>query len=310
MAHAPNSARSASAYALIGLAFNAGLVVVKIVAGVLGNSYALIADGVESITDLFGSLVVWRGVRVAERSPDDRYPFGYGKAESVAAAVVALLLLGAAGGIALRAFQEAAEPHGPPAAFTLVVLVVVIVLKESLFRRIGTEGESRDSPALLADAWHHRADAITSAAAFVGISIALVGGEAWSVADEYAAVVASGIIALNGVVILRGAVRELMDVSAPAEVLHRIRTRACAVPGVLGIEKVMSRRSGRGWRVVLHVEAAPDLSLRDAHDLGGRVRGELRSLPEVVDVVVHMEPWDGEPPGDEAAADDQWSSPS
>lgn len=288
-------ARRGVRLAQAGLLVNAVLVVVKVVAGVIGNSYALVADGVESSLDIFSSLIVWRGIHVAARSPDDAYHFGYGKAESVAAAAVSLLLLGAAVGIAIEAVREILTPHHGPAPFTLVVLVVVVTIKEMLFRRVLREGVALESGAVQADAWHHRSDAITSAAAFVGISIALIGGEAWAVADDYAALLGSGIIAFNGVRLLRPALADLMDRAPEADLLEAVASEAAREPGVLGIEKVQARRAGTGHFMVLHVQADPAMSLHDAHELGGRVRRRVRGLSRVVDAIIHMEPYEPEP---------------
>jgi cation diffusion facilitator family transporter len=276
---------------LLGLLVNALLVVVKIGAGIVGHSHALIADGVESTTDILSSLIVWRGLVVSARAADSRYHFGYGKAEAVAAAIVAMMLLGAAAGIAVQAGRAILTPHGAPAPFTLVVLVVVIGTKEILFRRVSAVGEAIGSTAVKVDAWHHRSDAITSAAAFIGIAVALIGGPRWAVADAYAALAGAAIIAANGGRFVRHAIVDLMDRAPDADVVEQIRQTALAVDGVLGIEKVLARRFGMGYRIVLHVEADPAMSLNDAHVLGGKVRHTLRThLSFVVDVVVHMEP--------------------
>lgn len=283
-----------------GLLTNAGLALVKILAGVVGNSYALIADGIESTTDIFSSLVVWRGLSVASRDPDEDYPFGYGKAESVSGAVVALMLLGAAVGIAVQAVREISTPHRSPAPFTLAILVLVVITKEALFRRVFRIGREADSLALQADAWHHRSDVITSTAAFVGISIALVGGPTWAAADGYAALFASAVILLNGVRMLRPAVQDLMDRAPEQSLLDRVTDVAKGVDGVLGTEKALGRRVGGQFRVVLHVQADPALSLRQAHRVGGVVRRRIvAEVPSVFDVVVHMEPFEEEAPATE-----------
>ena len=277
--------------AQMGLLINAVLAIVKVITGVLGNSYALIADGVESTTDIFSSLIVWRGLQVASRSPDADYHFGYGKAEALSAAVVALMLIGAAVGIAIQAVREILIPHNPPAAFTLVVLIGVVIAKELLFRRVRRVSSEIDSPAVHADAWHHRADVITSGAAFVGISIALLGGSRYASADEYAALLAAVIILINGVLLLRPAIADLMDRAPSPTLLRQVESSACGVEGVCGVEKALARRSGAGYRVILHVQADPQLSLRDAHTLGGRVRRRVvAEVPQILDVVIHMEP--------------------
>ncbi|HSJ31253.1 MAG TPA: cation diffusion facilitator family transporter [Longimicrobiales bacterium] len=277
-----------------GLLINAALVVVKIGTGIVGHSYALIADGVESSLDIFSSLIVWRGIHVAARSADETYHFGYGKAESVAAAAVSLMLMGAAVGIAIEAVREILTPHHLPAPFTLIVLVAVIAIKEGLFRFVMREGEALESGIVQADAWHHRSDAITSGAAFLGISIALIGGQRYAAADDVAALLASAIIAFNGIRLLRPALADLMDRAPEAELLDSVAEEAAHENGVLRIEKVVARRAGVGHFVTVHVQADPALSLRDAHDLGGRVRSRIvTNLPLVIDATIHMEPYEG-----------------
>jgi len=280
---------------------NGGLVVAKIAAGLIGNSYALVADGVESTLDLFSSLIVWRGLRVAGREPDARHPFGYGKAEPLAAAIVAGMLLLAAVGISLQALRELRLPQSAPAAWTLGVLILVVVIKEGLFRRVIRVGSATTSTAVTADAWHHRSDAITSGMAFLGILVALLGGPGWERADDVAAILASGIIFWNGTRMLRPALADLMDRAPDPELVEAIQAVAAQVQGVRHIEKVMARSVGLGYRVVMHVHADPDMSLRQAHALGGAVRSTVRAeIPEVLDVVIHMEP-DDEPLGDGAS---------
>ncbi len=275
------------------------MAIAKLAAGVVGNSYALVADAVESTTDVFSSLVVWGGLRVASRDPDEDYPFGYGKAEALAGAVVALMLLGAAAIIAIEAAREMRLPHHAPAVWTLPVLVAVVTIKWLMSRRVHSVGISIDSTAVKADAWHHMSDAVTSAAAFVGISIALWAGPGWESADEWAAIAASAVIAANGASLLWPATHDLMDRAPGGGVIERLREAATSVPGVRAIEKLAVRKMGLSYRVTLHVQADGALPLSAAHGLGGRVKSEIRSaVPQVQYVLVHMEPY--EPDGDAA----------
>jgi len=279
--------------AQLGILVNALLAAIKLLAGVVGNSYVLIADAIESGTDIFSSLVVMGGLMIARREPTDEFPFGYGRAETLASAVVAILLIGAAIGISVEAIREIQTPHQLPAAWTLVVLVVAVVVKWILSRRVQFVGAEIDSKAVQADAWHHLSDALTSLAAFVGISVALAGGPGWEAADDWAALVAAGIIAFNGVAILRAALRDLMDAAPEGEIVARIREIAQAVPGVLAIEKLIVRRAGLVYHVTIHVQASPSMPLSDSHALGGRVRAAIRdAIPQSGLVVVHMEPFD------------------
>jgi len=278
---------------LVGLLVNIVLVVAKLLAGIAGHSYALIADAIESSTDTFSSLVVWGGLRITTRRADAEYPYGYGRAESLAAAVVSLMLLGAAMGIAVAAVGEIITPHHMPAPFTLIVIAIVVLVKEVLFRGVLRVADETGSTAVKADAWHHRSDAITSAAAFVGISIALRGGPGWEAADDWASLVAAVVIALNGLRLLRPAIQDLMDRMPERSVIDQIEISAKSVDGVRAIEKVRVRRLGIEYYVDLHVQADPALSLRDAHILSGKVKGAIRAaVPRVVGVLIHMEPYE------------------
>lgn len=279
--------------AQIGVLVNAVLAVLKLVAGIVGNTYALIADAVESIADIFSSLVVWGGLHVAGREPDEDYPFGYGKAEALAAAVVSLMLLGAAIGIAFQAVREIREPYIAPAPWTLAVLLAVIVTKFVLARSVGAVGADIGSRAVEADASHHLSDTITSTAAFTGIAIAVWGDEGWVSADDWAALLATAVIAYNGSRMLRSALRDLMDRTPGAEVLDPVRRAAENVPGVLATEKMAVRRTGMTYRVTLHVQTDPMLPIRDAHIVAGMVKGAIRAaVPRVHSVLVHLEPYE------------------
>jgi len=276
-----------------GLWTNVGLVSLKLVAGLLGNSYALVADAIESSTDVFSSLIVWRGLEITAKPPDEDYPYGYGKADSIAAAIVALMLIAAAISIVILAVREILTPHHGPAAFTLVVLGGVIIGKEFLFRRVLAVGHETGSTAVMADAWHHRSDALTSAAAFIGIAVALWGGPGWESADDWAALAAAIIIGANGVRLLRPAINDLMDRTPESDLLNAIAQAARSIPSVLAIEKLRVRKLGMGYFVDLHVQTQPTMILREAHILSGKVKGAIRTaLPTVSDVLVHMEPFE------------------
>lgn len=280
-----------------GVLLNAVLAAVKLVAGIVGNSYALIADAVESTADVLGSVIVWGGLSYASRPPDQEHPFGHGKAEALAAAVVALMLLGAAVGIAFKALDAMQTPHELPAPWTLLALVAVVVVKWIFSRRIGNVGKMIGSTAVRGDAWHHLSDAVTSAAAFIGISLALLGtrltgNPEWQFADEWAALVASAVIAYNGFNLLRPAFHDLMD-RMPVDIVAPVRRAAEAVPGVRAIEKLFVRKAGLMYRVTVHVQADASMSLEDAHRLGGRVKGAIQeAVPTVAAVLVHMEPYE------------------
>lgn len=277
--------------AQLGVLVNTVLAVTKLLAGVIGNSYALVADAVESGTDIFSSLIVMGGLRIARRDPNDEFPFGYGRAETLATAVVALMLMGAAVGIAIEAVREILTPHHLPAPWTLAVLAVVVIVKWFISQRVLAVGTEIGSLAVKSDAWHHLSDAITSVATFVGISIALLGGPGWEPADDWAALVAVGIIGYNGWLILRPALRDLMDATPDGDIVTKIRAIAEKVPEVLAVEKLFVRRSGMVYHVAIHVQTEPSMPLSAAHALGGRVKAAIRqAIPQVEGVLVHMEP--------------------
>jgi cation diffusion facilitator family transporter len=275
----------------IGLTVNALLAVIKLTAGLLGHSYALVADAVESLADIFSSIVVWRGLVIAAAPADPEHPYGHGKAEPIAAAVVSTLLLLAACGIAIEAIREIITPHHAPAPFTLAVLLGAVAVKEILFRFALREGVSVQSSAVKTDAWHHRSDAITSLAAAIGISVALIGGKGYESADDVAAIVAAGIIAWNGWRLLRPALNELMDAAPGSAVHEKIRSIATTVPGVGAVEKCLVRKMGYHYFVDMHVEVDPDMTVRQAHEIAHSVKDKVcEQMPSVRDVLVHIEP--------------------
>jgi len=273
------------------LTVSSALAVVKITAGLVGNSFALVADGVESVLDVLSSVLVWGGLRMSAVPQTPDFPYGRGKAEPLAAMVVAGLLLAAALGIAVGAVREILTPHAAPAPFTLAVLIGVVGVKEATFRFLRRHGTDVGSDAMLADAWHHRSDALTSVAAFVGISLALLLGEGWEAADDWAALVACAVIAWNGARLFRGGLREILDASAPEDVRERIRTIAASVPDVHGIDELRVRRSGLVYLVDIHVEVDGTLTVHRGHEIGHRVKDRLIAceLP-ILDVLVHIEP--------------------
>jgi cation diffusion facilitator family transporter len=286
-------ARRAQRWAQLGLVINAVLAIVKLVAGLLGNAYALVADAIESATDMVGSLLVWGGLRIASRDPDERYPFGYGRAEPIATAAVAALMLGAAAGIAIESVRAIRTPHSAPAPFTLAVLALVIVVKVVLATRVLRISSRTGSVVVRADASHHQADAITSGAAFIGITVAILGGPGWEAADDWAALVAAGVISVNGGALFRTALRDLMDRAPDPGLLAQVSDAALETSGVRAIEKLKVRRSGTFLYVDIHVQADAAMSLHDAHILSGRVKGAIRRrVPAALGVLIHMEPYE------------------
>ena len=256
--------------ALFGLIVNVLLAAAKILAGVIGHAYVLIADGIESALDVGGSIVIWGGLTVAARPPDQTHPYGHGKAEPIAAVIVAAGVLAAAVVLAIESVREIFLPHHAPAPWTLAVLVVTVIIKETLYRYTIRFGQKVESTAVKTDAWHHRMDALTSVAAFIGISVALIGGEKWQSADDWAALLACALIAANGIRLARPAFYEIMDTAPGGKIVRSIRVVASSVPGVVEVEKCYARKMGLDYYVDLHVGVDGNISVHK----GSRLRIE------------------------------------
>jgi cation diffusion facilitator family transporter len=292
--HARTALRAQESARLVlrGILLNAVLAVVKISGGIVGHTYALVADGAESLLDILSSLLVWAGFKVAAQPPDEDHPYGHGKAEALAALGVAFFIFGMAGWVGWHAVHEIITPHRGPAWWTLLLLAVVIVVKALYSRRVGAAGERMGSTALGVEALHHWSDAMTSAAAFVGIAIALAGGPGWETADDWAALFACVIIAFNGVGMLNKALGDVMDSAVPRKFENEIRDIALAVPGVGALDKVRTRKSGLSHLVDIQVRVDGGLTVREGHHIAHAVKDALMaSVPHAIsDVTVHVEP--------------------
>jgi len=277
--------------ALLGLLINIALATIKIVAGLLGNAYVLIADGIESALDVGGSVIIWGALKFAARPPDATHPYGHGKAEPFAAIVVSVGVLAAALGLAISSVRELFLPRHAPAPFTLIVLVVAVVTKEGLYRYVVRFGRNLESTAIQTDAWHHRTDALTSIAAFIGISVALIGGEAWQSADDWAALFACALIGANGYRLLRPALSEILDTAPRGEIVAVVRSAARSVSNVVAIEKPIIRKMGLSFYVDIHVKVNGEISVREGHHIAHEVKRAIqKSDPRIADVLVHIEP--------------------
>jgi len=276
--------------ALFGMIVNFIFATAKILGGFFGNAYVLIADGIESGMDVAGSFVIWGGLKVAARPPDATHPYGHGKAEPIAAIIVAVGVLAAAIGLAVQSMREIFLPHHAPAPYTLVILIVVVIVKETLFRYVNRIGRDVESTAVQTDAWHHRSDALTSAAAFIGISVALIGGKRWQSADDWAALFACAVIAANGIRLLRPAFYEIMD-TASRKIVKSVCSVASSVPGVLEVEKCRARKMGLDFYVDLHARVDGNISVHEGHEIAHRVKRAIQqSDSRIADVLVHIEP--------------------
>jgi cation diffusion facilitator family transporter len=286
--HAEQSAR----IVLRGIFLNAALAAAKFAGGILGNTYALIADGAESTLDIFSSLLVWAGFRVAARPPDANHPYGHGKAEAVSALGVAVFIFGMAGWVGYHAIHEIITPHLGPKWWTLPLLAAIVAVKMWFARRVRAVGVEAGSTALGVEAMHHWSDAVTSAAAFIGIAIALIGGEGWEAADDWAALFACAIIAFNGAGMVMKALGDVMDTAVPAHFENEVRALALDVPGVRALDKMRMRKSGLSYLVDIQVRVDGELTVRAGHDIAHAVKDALiaSTAHRISDVTVHVEP--------------------
>ena len=282
---------------LAGILVNLVLALAKIAGGLLGHSNALIADGIESSLDVLSSAIMWGAIKYAERPPDTEHPYGHGKMESLAAVAGSLLLVAAGATLGFYSIRQIVLLQGStdlgagPAGFTLVVLVGTILLKEGLFRWVSLRAKVIESRALQTEALHHRSDALTSLAAMIGISAALLGGPAWAQADAWAALFSCGLIVFNGVGMLRASIDEVLDAQAAPELIAEILIAVQAVPGVTSVEKCRVRKSGFARFADIHVRVSGDCTVREGHDIAHLVKNSLlKGNFHLSDVVVHIEP--------------------
>ncbi len=270
---------------------NAALALVKGVAGYFGNSYALIADAIESTTDIFASFLVLFGIHYSNKPADENHPYGHGRAEPLITFLVVGFLITSATIIAYESILNIGSPHALPKSWTLLFLGAIILWKEFSFRKVMQRAKQTNSSALKADAWHHRSDAITSVAAFVGISIALLMGKGFESADDWAALFAAGFIFYNSYLIFRPALGEIMDEHVYDDVIEQIREVALAVPGIVGTEKCFIRKAGMKYHVDLHAVVDGNLTVKEGHDLAHKLKDTLRAdLPNLGHVLIHIEP--------------------
>lgn len=281
----------------VGIASNMGLALLKGITGYFGNSYALIADAIESTTDVFSSIMVLLGLRYSSKPPDENHPYGYGRAEPLITFLVVGFLVASATIIATESIENIQTPHALPKPYTLVVLGIIIVLKEFFFRFVSKRSKETNSSSLKADAWHHRSDAITSLAAFIGISIALIFGKGYETADDWAALVASIIILYNAYRIFRPALGEIMDKQLYDDLVAEIRKVSQTVEGVLDTEKCLVRKTGMTFHIDLHAIVDGRISVAEGHLISHNLKDTLmEELPELADVLVHIEPNDYKEP--------------
>lgn len=288
MKSSEQTAVKATYFSIVG---NTCLAVIKGFAGIFGNSYALIADAIESTTDIFSSLLVLFGIKYSNRPADANHPYGHGRVEPLITFLVVGFLITSATIIAYESLANIGTPHELPKPWTLIVLGAIIIWKEYAYRLVMKRGMQTNSSSLKADAWHHRSDAITSVAAFVGISIALFLGKGYEAADDWAALFASAFILYNSYLIFRPALGEIMDEHLYDDLEAQIRKIALNVKGIIATEKCFIRKSGMKFHIDLHAVVDGTISVKEGHDIAHLLKDTLRdNILELGHVLIHIEP--------------------
>jgi len=270
---------------------NTSLAIIKGIAGYFGNSYALIADAIESTTDIFASILVLLGIKYSSKPADKNHPYGHGRVEPLITFLVVLFLITSATIITYESIQNIRIPHKLPKPWTLIVLGIIIIWKEFSYRIVLKKSKETNSSSLKADAWHHRSDAITSIAAFVGISIALIFGKGYETADDWAALFAAAFIYYNSYLIFRPALGEIMDEHLYDDLIDDIRKVALTVEGIIATEKCFIRKAGMNYHVDLHAIVDATISVKEGHELAHKLKDTLQSkISTIGHVLIHIEP--------------------
>jgi cation diffusion facilitator family transporter len=270
---------------------NTLLALIKGIAGTLGNSYALVADAIESTTDIFSSFLVLFGIKYSNRPADKNHPYGHGRAEPLVTFLVVGFLITSATIIAYESIIKIRTPHQLPKAWTLIVLGAIIIWKEISYRLVVKKSIDTNSSSLRADAWHHRSDALTSIAAFIGISVAIIMGPGYETADDWAALFASGFILYNSYLIFRPALGEIMDEHFHDDLVAQIRTEAMKVQGIIDTEKCFVRKAGMKFHIDLHATVDANITVKEGHEIAHKLKDKLRQqIPVLGHVLIHVEP--------------------
>lgn len=289
----PMQTGNATHLGMFSLVSNVSLAAIKMLVGFVGNSFALIADGIESLADVLSSVVVWSGLRVSAKEADHEHPYGHGKAEAIAALLAGAGLVGSAAIIAFHSIREILIPHQVPAGFTIPVLIGIILAKQSLYLLLSKGSQKHDSLALRAEAWHHLGDSLTSLGVLAGLLIAVFAGPGYERADEVAALLVTGLIVFNAIRIILPALDELMDRRIEDFRLHRIEGIADEIDGIERLETITIRRSGARYVAEIHMEVEPELTVAESHQLSHQLKDRLLQDPElkVTHAIMHVEPF-------------------
>lgn len=279
--------------ATFGIFLSATLVVIKVMAGILGHSSALIADGLESALDVITSLTILSSFKLMAKSPTERFPYGYGRIEPLATLAISIFILGSGLGVSALSIHQIMIPHQTPKAYTAIILFIVIITKEIVYKKMIRSSKELQSKAMESEAWHHRIDGLTSLAALFGVLVAIIMGKGYEAADDWAALLACLVIFYNGINLLKDAVREIMDVSPNPEMVQETRNLAMKVPGVMKIDRCRIRKAGIYYFVDIHIVVDGESTVREGHRISHEVKDKLMQS-NVADVLVHVEPDDPE----------------
>ncbi len=296
--HATRQNREEKRCTLVGMTFDIGLSALKIASGILGRSSAILADGIHSISDTVTDALVYAMVRLSGKGIDERYRYGRGKYETLAAFLISIILVVVALGLMVEGVQDVwSSFHGEtlerPRNIALIVGIIAVVVKESLYHYTRLKGRKTGSSALKAYAWHHRADALSTAATLLGVAGAMFLGERWRMLDPLAAIAVSVLILVLAYRLGRPAIEELLEVALPQDEQDKIAAIVTATPGVKAFHNLRTRRNGNLRVVDIHVKVDGELSVVQSHDITRSIERQLiEALGEVM-TNIHVEPYHG-----------------
>ncbi|MDE6276492.1 MAG: cation diffusion facilitator family transporter [Muribaculaceae bacterium] len=284
----------------VGFWVNAALGVLKVWGGIVGRSGALVADGLHSFSDFITDAIVLAVVGISRRKPDEEYQYGRGKYETGATLLVSVILVIVAVGLFADGVESVISwAHGTelpqPAPLALIIIILSIGAKEWLFHYTRRVGRSIGSAAVVANAWHHRSDALSSVATLVGVAGAVLLSPRWRVLDPIAVMVVAVFIAIVGVKMALPAVKELLEVSLPQGKIEEIKAITASTPGVITFHRLRSRRNGSRFIIDMHIKVAPDISVCRGHEIASKLERELRrGFGQSTIMNIHVEPYKGE----------------
>lgn len=275
---------------LFSIVGNTLLAIIKLFSGIIGCSYALIADAIESTADIFSSGLVLLGLKYSNKNADENHPYGHGRAEPLITFLTVGFLMASAALIAHESIINIRTPHEAPKAWTLFILGSIIIWKEYSYRLVLKRSKETGSSSLKADAWHHRADSVTSISAFIGISISLILGKGYESADDWGALFAAAFILYNCYHIFRPALGEIMDEHTHHDLLDEVK-KASHIDGIVDLEKCFIRKSGMKYHVDIHAWVDGDISVTEGHKLSHKLKDNLhKEIPQLGHIMIHIEP--------------------